>query len=236
MGDKIRVALYDVNWGATCQQLQLNIWGQNNIIPLSFFSVAKRLGGVALVALANDECVGFIISLPCVFNQQLSQWSFRLAVSNDYQNLGIGTLLKRQQQQQLLSQGVQTLMWSFDPLNFKNAHLNLNKLKAKIVDFDAHMYASDAGQRCIVEWNLDGIPSTNFSQLQSIQSITGDEVELLPSAENTHSLPDVIRVTLNHDSDVDKLTEQMNQLLMSGYVGVSFVEYQENGHYVFVKR
>lgn len=75
---------------------------------------------------------------------------------------GIGTSLKLHQRAWALSQGIDRITWTFDPLVRRNARLNLTKLGARgveyIVDFygamDDPLNAGDASDRLLVRWDL----------------------------------------------------------------------------------
>jgi len=74
----------------------------------------------------------------------------------------LGVKLKLYQRELLLQQGVDTARWSFDPLVAKNAHINLNRLGAVVVEHVENMYGDSnstlhAGlgtDRFVAEWRL----------------------------------------------------------------------------------
>ena len=69
-------------------QLQSDVWGVDNQMPPSLFRIAQSIGGVALGAYNDDQLVGFILSLPAVWQGKQAQWSCRLAVQEAHRNRG----------------------------------------------------------------------------------------------------------------------------------------------------
>jgi predicted GNAT superfamily acetyltransferase len=76
---------------------------------------------------------------------------------------GIGRRLKLYQRSRLQRMGVRTMYWTFDPLVARNAHLNLNRLGARVERYVRDMYgpAGDGPvdraigtDRLIVRWHL----------------------------------------------------------------------------------
>jgi predicted GNAT superfamily acetyltransferase len=77
---------------------------------------------------------------------------------------GIGFALKQHQRAWALARGLDLVSWTFDPLVRRNAHLNLVKLGAEIVEYLPNFYgrmpdginAGDESDRCLVYWPLAG--------------------------------------------------------------------------------
>jgi predicted GNAT superfamily acetyltransferase len=75
---------------------------------------------------------------------------------------GIGFALKQHQRAWALARGLDEVGWTFDPLVRRNAHLNLVKLGAEIVEYLPNFYgrmpdginAGDESDRCLVSWPL----------------------------------------------------------------------------------
>ena len=149
-------------------QLQSDVWGVDNQMPASLFRIAQSIGGVALGAYNDAQLVGFILSLPAVWQGKQAQWSCRLAVQKEHRNQGIGGRLKGAQKDALCAMGITSLLWSFNPYDTKNAHLNLNKLGARIVGFENDMYPVSPGERAIVDWQLSEPTSLTPSATQKI--------------------------------------------------------------------
>ncbi len=55
-----------------------------------------------------------------------------LAVREAYRNRGLGRQLKLEQRLEALSRGIRHMEWTFDPLEIKNAFLNIHRLGAMV--------------------------------------------------------------------------------------------------------
>ncbi len=132
-----------------CVQLQVETWGydDSDVIPRKAFLVAQKIGGQVIgafdtsfpAAIANghpESMVGFAMSLPGVKTGDGAPRSYlhshMLAVRDAYRNRGLGTQLKLEQRREALSRDIRQMEWTFDPLEIKNAHLNIHKLGATV--------------------------------------------------------------------------------------------------------
>lgn len=149
-----------------CVALQRLTWGPeyDDCVPASLLKVTQRVGGIS--AGAFDEAgrmIGFVYGLTGVERGRLVHWSHMLAVRQEYRNRGVGRLLKEFQRAELRGMGVEVIYWTFDPLVERNAHLNLNRLGARVVEYVVDMYAPtgsplhDFGtDRFVVAWPVEG--------------------------------------------------------------------------------
>src|SRR6202789_1310618 len=115
-----------------CVVLQSEVWGYNDgdTIPRRVFIVAQRIGGQVLGAFDGDTMIGFAMSLPGYRDGKAYLHSHMLAVLPEYRNAGLGRRLKLAQRDDALARGIDLIEWTFDPLEIKNAHLNIERLGA----------------------------------------------------------------------------------------------------------
>jgi predicted GNAT superfamily acetyltransferase len=115
-----------------CVELQLAVWGYSDgdLIPRRMFLIASRIGGQVLGAFDGDRIVGFAMGLPAYRNGHPYLHSHMVGVLAEYRNAGIGRQLKLAQREDALTRGFELMEWTFDPLEIKNAHLNISKLGA----------------------------------------------------------------------------------------------------------
>ena len=119
------------------------MWGQgfSERVPASLMKVARRLGGVVASAFDSDgEMVGFVYGMTGPEHGRLIHWSDILAVKPGLRDQGVGRLLKRYQREQVLPRGVTLMRWTFDPLESRNAYLNLGHLGALVREYAVDMY------------------------------------------------------------------------------------------------
>jgi predicted GNAT superfamily acetyltransferase len=155
-----------------CVRLQVETWGYNDgdVIPRRMFVVAQRIGGQVIGAFEGQEMVGFAMSLPGVKaatgpgqapNPYLH--SHMLAVRPQYRNAGIGRKLKLYQRDEALSRGIPLMEWTFDPLEIKNAFLNIHRLGVIVTSYTPNFYGVSSSRlqgglptdRLHAEWWMD---------------------------------------------------------------------------------
>jgi predicted GNAT superfamily acetyltransferase len=115
-----------------CVDLQLAVWGYSDgdLIPRRMFLLADRIGGQVLGAFDGEKIVGFAMALPGFRAGQPYLHSHMLAVLPEYRDLGLGRRLKLAQRDDAIARGFELMEWTFDPLEIKNAHLNIARLGA----------------------------------------------------------------------------------------------------------
>lgn len=149
-----------------CVRFQEEIWGEDfsERVAVAILKVSQRLGGIAAGAYdAEGGLAGFVFGMTGVQEGQIVHWSDMLAVRPELQNTGLGTRLKAYQRDQLVSRGVLRMHWTFDPLEAKNAHLNLNKLGAVAGEYardiygrtDSPLHRGIGTDRLITTWAMD---------------------------------------------------------------------------------
>ena len=115
-----------------CLNLQRKVWqfSDLDITPLRTFVITRHSGGITFGAFdPNNQLLGFGHMLPA-FGEKLKPYFYSqmLAVEPELQNSGIGVKLKLAQHDFAQKAGVPMITWTFDPLQSRNAHLNINKL------------------------------------------------------------------------------------------------------------
>jgi predicted GNAT superfamily acetyltransferase len=115
-----------------CVEVQLAVWGYSDgdLIPKRVFIVAQRIGGQVIGAFDGDTLAGFAMSLPGYRDGTAYLHSHMLAVLPEYRNGGLGRRMKLAQRDDALARGFDLMEWTFDPLEIKNAHLNIARLGA----------------------------------------------------------------------------------------------------------
>lgn len=115
-----------------CVQLQFEVWrySDEDLVPRRMFLIAQRIGGQVLGAFDGERMVAFAMSLPGYREGMPYLHSHMLAVLPEYRNAGLGRRLKLAQREDAIARGFELMEWTFDPLEIKNAHLNLHRLGA----------------------------------------------------------------------------------------------------------
>src|SRR5215217_3958271 len=112
------------------EELQKEVWGIRDldVVPLTQLVAAKEAGGVLIGAFDDGTLVGFVYGFPSYERGKLAHHSHMLAVQPEYRNFDLGRRLKFAQREHVMTQGVELISWTFDPLQSLNAHFNFNKL------------------------------------------------------------------------------------------------------------
>ncbi len=144
--------------------MQKEVWGfsDSDMVPLRLFVVALKIGGQVLGAFDGDRLVGFALGIPGMRNGHPYMHSHMLAVRDAYRNSGVGRRLKLFQREDALARGVELIEWTFDPLEIKNAFLNIEKLGAIARRYNINQYGNTSSplhgglptDRLTAEWWL----------------------------------------------------------------------------------
>ena len=147
-----------------CVALQKEVWNFTDaeLVPLRMFVVAEKVGGQVMGAFAGAEMVGFALSVPGTRSGHVYLHSHMLAVRKDHRNSGLGQRLKLLQREDALARGIELIEWTFDPLEIKNAYLNVEKLGAIVRRYNINQYGITSSplqgglpsDRLIAEWWL----------------------------------------------------------------------------------
>ena len=138
-----------------CEAAQETIWGGLSVAS-EVMLVTHKAGGAVLGAFMKDKLVGFIYALLARRNGQIIHWSHMMGILPEYRSQGIGLQLKLNHRNFALSQGIRSICWTYDPLQSRNASLNLAKLNARVEEYIVNYY----GQfHSIIE---QGLPSDRF--------------------------------------------------------------------------
>jgi predicted GNAT superfamily acetyltransferase len=84
-------------------------------------------------------------------------------VRDAYRNRGVGRQLKLFQRDEALGRGIRLILWTFDPLETRNAYFNLNRLGAICREYRENLYGITSSplhrgiptDRLVAEWHLD---------------------------------------------------------------------------------
>lgn len=170
----------DISDHEQCERIQAIVWGQAFVVPANMTVTLQRHGGIAIGAFepgaaapattgaAGERMIGFVVGFLSPTHhpgahRSLSHHSHIAAVLPEWQGRGIGEALKRAQAAAVRAQGLNLITWTFDPLEAKNARLNIGKLGCICRTYIRNAYgemndALNAGlpsDRFEVEWWLD---------------------------------------------------------------------------------
>ena len=147
-----------------CLELQKKVWGFSDaeLVPLRMFVVAAKIGGQVIGAFQGKDLVGFALAVPGARAGHPYLHSHMLAVLESHRNTGLGRKIKLFQREDALARGFELIEWTFDPLEIKNAYLNLEKLAAITRRYNLNQYGITSSplqgflptDRLVAEWWL----------------------------------------------------------------------------------
>src|SRR5205085_8580701 len=160
-----------------CVRLQREAFGlpDMELSPRRHLIVARSAGGWTLGAFAGGRMVGFVLNqvavrrAPPAGAEEVIGYSHMMAVAKDFQNRGVGARLKWAQRERALSEGRRFIRWTWDPVQSRNAHFNVNRLGVVVRRYAANYYGTDYStvtgkfgeplgldsDRLVAEWALD---------------------------------------------------------------------------------
>ena len=155
---------YQLDEMRACVALQQEVWNFSDadLVPLRMFVVAEKVGGQVIGAFVGNEMVGFALSIPGARGGHSYLHSHMLAVRRQHQNVGVGRRIKLFQRKDALARGFELIEWTFDPLEIKNAYLNVEKLGAIARRYTVNQYGITSSplqgglptDRLVAEWWL----------------------------------------------------------------------------------
>jgi predicted GNAT superfamily acetyltransferase len=147
-----------------CVEIETAVWGYDpaDMIPRRMFLLASRIGGQVMGAFAGGTMAGFAMALPAYRHGHPYLHSHMVGVLPEFRNLGLGRRLKLAQREDALARGFELMEWTFDPLEIKNAHLNIARLGAIVRRYKRNFYGPSSSplqgglptDRVYAEWWL----------------------------------------------------------------------------------
>ncbi len=171
-----------------CVAVQKEVWQfeDADLVPLRMFVVALKIGGQVMGAFDGSDLVGFVFSLPGTRSGNSYLHSHMLAVREQYRNFGLGQRLKLAQREEALARGIELIEWTFDPLEIKNAHLNIAKLGAIARTYSVNHYGMSSSplqgglptDRLVAEWWLRSRRVVSALEGRELASHTETSIEV----------------------------------------------------------
>jgi predicted GNAT superfamily acetyltransferase len=144
-----------------CERVQKSVWGGLSVSAETML-VTQKFGGTVLGAFVQKRLAGFIYAFLARRNGQIIHWSHLMGVLPPLRGRGLGFRMKLAHRDLALRQGIGSICWTFDPLQSRNASLNLTRLGARVEEYIVDCYGRfpsliERGlpsDRFIVNWRI----------------------------------------------------------------------------------
>ena len=171
---------------AACEAMSRDIWGaaERNVVPRELLLTMQQNGGLVHGAfLGSGELIGFCFAFAGMREGRLRLCSHQLGVEAPYRGSGIGIALKEAQARDARALGYDLISWTFDPLEARNAYINLHRLGciARIYDRDHYGVMEDElnrglpSDRFVAEWSLVDRPAAQRSDSPAVLLSVGKD-------------------------------------------------------------
>ena len=145
-----------------CERIQQDVWGSTGVSSEALL-VTQKYGGMVLGALAGPKVVGFLYAFLARRRGELIHWSHMMAVDAGFRDRGLGFRMKLEHRRRALDQRIRAVAWTYDPLQSRNAALNLARLGAQVDEYVRDCYgrfpsAIERGlpsDRFVAEWRIN---------------------------------------------------------------------------------
>jgi predicted GNAT superfamily acetyltransferase len=126
-----------------CIELERAVWRDDDIgiMPIRLYMIAKACKAPTVGAFDQaGKLVGFVHTMLALMDRHVVYHSHLAAVVEGLRHKDIGYRMKLKQREFAIAAGIPLIIWTFDPLQSRNAHLNINKLGAIIRRYEENYY------------------------------------------------------------------------------------------------
>lgn len=219
-------------------ELQQRVWRYSAVdtVPDQMFVVARESGGQVLAAFDGESPVGFALAFAGIHGTKAHLHSHMVGVIREYQDRGVGRMLKLAQRDDAIARGIELIEWTFDPLQLKNAHFNLAKLGAIVRRYLPNVYGRTSSplhaglptDRLVAEWWVDSDHVKRVLSGHRTSSSNGSTRISLPSNIRQICAEDPAQA----ESTQSGMREQFAQQFAAGRAAVGFEFAGDAGSYV----
>jgi len=144
-----------------CARIQQAVWGSAGVSG-ELLQVTAKNGGAVIGAFSGKHLAGFLYAFLARRHGHLAHWSHLMAVEPGFRDRGLGLRMKIAHRELALAQGVRSIAWTYDPLQSRNAALNIHRLGAEVQEYLPDCYGSFPSRiecglpsdRFVAEWQI----------------------------------------------------------------------------------
>jgi predicted GNAT superfamily acetyltransferase len=144
-----------------CERIQMQVWGALAVSG-ELMMVTQKYGGAVIGTMVDGKVVGFIYAFLGRYHGRLIHWSHMMAVEAKFRDRGFGFRMKLAHRELALAQGLKSICWTYDPLESRNARLNISRLGAGVDQYVPDCYGQFPSRlekglpsdRFVVNWRI----------------------------------------------------------------------------------
>jgi len=235
----------------TCIDLQREAFGLPDIeiTPRRHLIVSRQAGGWTLGAFVADRMVGFVHHLAAVrSDNEIFGYSHMMAVARAYQNKGVGARLKWAQRERAIAEGRRYIKWTWDPMQARNAHFNLNRLGVVVDTYADNFYGVDYNTD--PQQAIENRPGLQSDRLFGNWYLTSSRVQSLSRGEAADQLAEpaasiaipadwstVIRTDVKRArAEQERVRSEFKSAFDEGLICAAFRRGEERSYYLLFER
>jgi chorismate synthase len=195
MSFRVEVA-HDIAACAATVPLQEETWSGDVIVPPQLLLAIAHNGGFVALGYAEgeDRPAGFVAGFIGIHDYHFRHHSHMLAVRPEHRNSGLAVKLKEAQRDHCLDQGIETIGWTMDPLEARNARFNFAKLGTLARTYQRDFYGAMPDKlneglpsdRLYIEWPIatdradrrlrgeDDVPTLEGAERDGVRMLLGN--------------------------------------------------------------
>lgn len=240
-------ALVTTDEGEIAREIFDQVWpplGGGTQVPPNLLRAITHAGGYCSAAFIDVDGqsvpVAAALGVLGVHNvdghQHMHIHSHMAGVLEPYRNLRIGTTIKYHQRLWALEHGIDTVVWTFDPLVSRNARLNLVNLGVTVRGYEPNFYgamldsinAGDESDRVFAWWEL-----TSDRARAAAQGKLAPITELSSSQVVVQTPPDIVSIRMTDPDLAQQWRKQVRAELMREFaLGKEIIGVTPVGDYV----
>jgi predicted GNAT superfamily acetyltransferase len=177
-------------------------------------------------AFSGNHLIGFCLSLVGCQDRVQYLHSAITVISPEFQNQGVGKMLKSAQRQDGISRGFDHMEWTFDPLQLRNAYFSIVSLGAVSRQYLPNFYGQTSSplhrgmptDRLLAEWHWT---SPGGADVQRKEISVHAQTRRVPVSSNSMDL-----------RSQAELRNELQTLFQNGWVITSVERVGETGAYI----
>jgi predicted GNAT superfamily acetyltransferase len=226
-----------------CIELERTVWKDDDvdIMPVRLYLISRVCNAPTIGAFDQAGClVGFVHTMVALMNKQPIYHSHMAAVIEGLRHKEIGYRMKLAQRQRAIECGIPLIVWTFDPLQSRNAHFNINKLGVVVRRYEDNYFGEGVSTGFDPQVPTDRVFAEWWVSSPQVEAVLSGKRPFVGDARESVFIPDDYDGVREHsleDALQWRLTvrKEFHQRLSAGLIVRAFSRHAESGQsrYIF---